>query len=156
MNASSPRMKMLSILIYLILIKLISWSRAWEEIKLWNSWIFIFNTIYITDGRDGALKEVILAGIIDGLKIELNTRRAITLNNLREIYKARMIDHGISDPQTDETLYINLQCLFTKQISCLTDGAKLEKGFERNQCQNIYIKDGNAISLKYADKISHY
>ena len=79
----------------------------------------------------------------------------MTLNNLGEIYKTRMMDHGISDPQTDKALHIKLQCLFTKQISCLTDGAKLEKGFERNQCQNIYIKDGNAISLKYADKISH-
>ena len=66
-----------------------------------------------------------------------------------------MMDHGISDPQTDKALYIKFQRLFTKQISCLTDGAELEKVFERNQCQNIYTKDGKAISLKYADETSH-
>ena len=49
----------------------------------------MLKTYCSTDGPDSSLKEVILAEIIEGLKIELIAGQVITMNNLVEIYRTR-------------------------------------------------------------------
>ena len=56
------------------------------------------------DATESSLKEVIITKIIEGLKIELNYGKAITLNNLVQVYIARMAEHGLVDPRSDKTI----------------------------------------------------
>ena len=89
----------------------------------------MLKTGFSTDGPDSSLKEVILTEIIAGLKIELSAGWAKTLNNLVEIYKTRMTEHGMTDPRTDIALHIEFLRLVTKQICNAVDGVELEKNF---------------------------
>ena len=64
---------------YLILIYQLEHEK---KVELWNGQIIILKIDYSTEIPDSSLKKVILAEMIEGLKIELSAGRAITLNNL--------------------------------------------------------------------------
>ena len=61
----------------------------WPQFELRNGQTIMLKTYCSTDGPDSSLKEVILAEIIEGLKIELSAGQVITMNNLVEIYRTR-------------------------------------------------------------------
>ena len=64
---------------YLILIYQLEHEK---KVELRNGQIIILKIDCSTEIPDSSLKEVILAEMIEGLKIELSAGRAITLNNL--------------------------------------------------------------------------
>ena len=58
-----------------------------------------------------------------------------------------MTEHGMADTRIEEALRIEFQHLVTKHISNKMDGLKVEKDFERNQCQKLYTIEGKVSAL---------
>ena len=104
------------------------------------------------DSPESSLKKVIFSEIIEGLKIELIQGKAITLNNLVEVYKSRMVESGTKDPRTDKAIRIEVQRCISKDVCEKMEGVILEKAYERNTCQRVMTNDAKAFALRCAEE----
>ena len=93
------------------------------------------------DSPESSLKRVVYSEMIEGLKIELIKGKAITLNNLVEIYKSRMIESGVKDPRTDKAIRIEVQRFISKNVCEKMEGVVMEKAYEPNTCQRVMTND---------------
>ena len=79
------------------------------------------------DSPDCSLKRVVYSEMKEGLKMELVKGKAITLNNLVEVYRSRMVESGTKDPRTDKAIRIEVQRYVSKEVCEKMAGVVLEK-----------------------------
>ena len=123
-----------------------------RTVNLRNGRALLMNDDVIDDSPESSLKRVVYSEMMEGLKIELIEGNAITLNNLVEVYKSRMEEHGMKDPRTDKAIRIETQRWVTKDVCGMMDEVVLERSYERNVCNRVMTKDAKAFAIKVAEQ----
>ena len=98
-------------------------------------------------GPSPMVKEIILTDMVEATKIELLNGKALTLNNLVEVYKARTSEYGILDTRTDAAIRMDLRRVVRKRLCEKIErvlsfkthlGAKSRKGWLQTTLKHLH------------------
>ena len=80
--------------------------------------------------------------------------RALTMNNLVEVYKSRMVEYGAVDTQSDAAIRIDSSRAVRKRICENSKGGELQNAYDHKSSQRLITNDVKAFAQKYAEENS--
>ena len=105
-------------------------------------------------GPSPMVKEIILTDMVEATKLELLNGKALTLNNLVEVYKARTSEYGILDTRTDAAIRMDLRRVVRKRLCEKIEGVELQNAFGSKESQRLVTNNIKAFAQKYAEENS--
>ena len=82
-----------------------------------------------------SIKEIVISQIVAGCKVELADGKALTMNNLVQIYKKRVVEYGGKDGRADSAIRIDLARVIQRHIYDKMDGVQLQNPYLHKQSQ---------------------
>ena len=124
-----------------------------SDMELRNGRVVITNNERLAaESPSDVLKEVIFAEIVEATKVELMRGRALTLNNIVEIYKTKTDDYGAFDTRNDAAIRIEIKRMLDKRICNKMKGVEFITASGSRQSQRLVTNDIKAFAQKYAEE----
>ena len=98
-----------------------------------------------------SIKEIVISQIVAGCKVELADGKALTMNNLVQIYKDIVVEYGGKDGRADSAIRIDLARVIQKRICDKMDGVQLQNPYLHKQSQRLVTSNLTAFAQKYAE-----